>query len=257
MKRFLLEIQTLKTILSKTWENILANYDFKNIFDGQNSAFLEQCRGIAKPTYTSTNISSMERLKRAFLARKTRETVENLQRQCGTLSSLIAIDFHALSARIHKEIIEARKSSIILDYVTTVGFSSQQNDFIRRRQAAGKTLLTSIFVDDLYKRFQDNVNIGSVYVCYNFRQQADQKVEDFMSNLLRQLSHNQPSLPECLRILYDKYKGRTWLSFDELSRVLQTVANLFLRIFIVVDALDKCQLSDGSRSKFLTEIFTL
>ncbi|KAL2197095.1 hypothetical protein P885DRAFT_77574 [Corynascus similis CBS 632.67] len=322
-KRFLLEIQTLKTILSETLANILTNDDFKNAFDGRHSTFLEQFGDTVKPTNSPTNISSMvsackqeldsllddltkqskghrvgwERFKGAFLARKTRETVESLQRQCGTLNSLMAVDAIALSARIHKEVIQVReeqqgwkadwKNKAVLDWVTTVDYSSQQSDFIRRRQAdtgqwlldsteyqqwietakqtlfcpgipgAGKTILTSIVVDDLYIRFQDDVHVGIAYVYCNFRRQADQKVEDLMSNLIRQLSQDQSSLPECLRILYDKHKGRTRPSFDELARALQTVANLFSRIFIVVDALDECPLSDGSRSKFLTEIFTL
>ncbi|KAK4248955.1 hypothetical protein C7999DRAFT_39939 [Corynascus novoguineensis] len=322
-KRFLLEIQTLKTILSETLANILTNDDFKNAFDGRHSTFLEQFGGTVKPTNSPTNISSMvsackqeldsllkdlakqsqghrvgwERLKGAFLARKTRETVENLQRQCRTLNSLMAADALALSARIHKEVIQSRKeqqgwqadwkNKAVLDWVTTVDYSSQQRDFFRRRQAgtgqwllnsteyqqwietakqtlfcpgipgAGKTILTSIVVDDLSIRFQDDVYVGIAYVYYNFRRQADQKVEDLISNLIRQLSQDQSSLPECLRILYDKHKGRTRPSFDELARVLQTVANLFSRVFIVVDALDECQLSDGSRSKFLTEIFAL
>ncbi|KAL2198843.1 hypothetical protein P885DRAFT_9342, partial [Corynascus similis CBS 632.67] len=175
----------------------------------------------------------------------------------------------------------------VLDWATTVDYSSQQSDYIRRRQegtgqwlldsteyqqwiqtanqtlfspgipGAGKTILTSIVVDDLYIRFQDDVHVCIAHIYCNFRQQADQKVEDLLSNLIKQLSQDQSPFPECLRILYDKHKGRTRPSFDELAKVLQTMANLFSRIFIVVDALDECQLSNGSRSKFLTEIFAL
>jgi hypothetical protein len=35
------------------------------------------------------------------------------------------------------------------------------------------------------------------------------------------------------------------------------VAALYSRVFIIVDALDECQTSDGCRTKFLTEIFHL
>jgi hypothetical protein len=321
-KRFITEIQTLKTILSETHTNILVNDDFKNAFDGRHSTFLAQLGDPAKPTNPPTNTSEMvsackqeldslldgltkraqghrvgwERLKGAFLARKTRETVENLQRQCEALNSLMAVDALALGARIHKEVTDARKeqqlwqvdreNKAVLDWVATVDYSSQHSDFIGRRQpgtgqwlldsteyqqwtetakqtlfcpgipGAGKTILTSIVVDDLHARFQDDVHIGIAYLYCNFRRQ-DQKVEDLLSNLIRQLSQDQSSLPECLRIFYDKYKGRTRPSLDELSKALQTVANLFSRIFIVVDALDECQLSDGSRSKLLTEIFAL
>ena len=266
-KRFITEIQTLKTVLSETHTNILVNDDFKHAFEGRYSTFLAQLGDPAKPTNPPTNTSTMvsackqeldsllddltkraqghrvgwERLKGAFLARKTRETVENLQRQCGALNSLMAVDALALSARIHKEVTEMRRvqqrwqtdreNKAVLDWVTTADYSSQQSDFIGRRQAgtgqwlldsteyqqwtgttnqtlfcpgipgAGKTILTSIVVDDLNARFRDDVHVGIAYLYCNFRRQADQKLEDLLSNLIRQLSQDQSSLPECLRIL--------------------------------------------------------
>ncbi|KAK4244073.1 ankyrin repeat-containing domain protein [Corynascus novoguineensis] len=311
------DIQTLKTVLSETLANILANDDFKNAFDGRHSTFLAQFEDTAKPTSSMVSACKQEldsllddlakrtrghrigweRLKGAFLEKKTRETVENLQRQCRTLNSLMAVDSLVLTARIHSEVRKARKeqqgwqedweNKSVLDWVTTVDYSSQQSDFIRRRQAgtgqwlleskeyqqwigtakqtlfcpgipgAGKTIQTSIVVDDLQVRFRDDVYVGIAYVYCNFRRHADQKVENLVSSLIRQLSQDQSSLPECLRILYDKHKGRIRPSLDELSKVLQTVGNLFSRIFIVIDALDECRLSDDSRSKFLTEIFAL
>jgi hypothetical protein len=322
-KRFMTEIKTLKTVLSETHTNLLVNDDFKNAFEGRHSTVLAQLGDPANPPTSPTNTSALvsackqeldsllddltkrsqghrvgwERLKGAFLAKKSRETVENLQRQCGMLNSLMAVDVLALGARIHAEVTGARKeqqrwqadqeNKIVLDWLTTIDYGSQQSDFIARRQAgtgqwlldlteyqewtetakqilfcpgipgAGKTILTSIVVNDLQARFQDNVNIGIAYLYCNFRQQADQKVEHLLSSLIRQLSQDQPSLPESLRILYAKHKGRTRPSVDELSGVLQTVASLFSRIFIVVDALDECQLSDGSRSKLLTMLFIL
>ncbi len=318
-KRFLGEIQALKTVLSEMYANTLVNDDFKNAFNGRHSTFMAQLGDPTNPTNISAMVSTCsqeldgllddlkkraqghrvgwERLKGAFLGKKTRETVENLQRQCGTLNSLLAVDALALGAHIHKEVTEARKeqqgwqadrkNKAVLDWVATVDYSSQQSDFVRRRQAgtgqwlldsseyqqwtetaeqtlfcpgipgAGKTILTSIVVDDLNTRFRDDVNVGIAYLYCNFRRQADQKVEDLLSSLIRQLSQDQPSLPECVKILYDKHRGRTRPSLEELSRALQTVANLFSRVFIAVDALDECRLSDGSRSKFLTEIFAL
>ena len=318
-KRFLGEIQALKTVLSEMYANTLVNDDFKNAFNGRHSTFMAQLGDPTNPTNISAMVSTCsqeldgllddlkkraqghrvgwERLKGAFLGKKTRETVENLQRQCGTLNSLLAVDALALGAHIHKEVTEARKeqqgwqadrkNKAVLDWVATVDYSSQQSDFVRRRQAgtgqwlldsseyqqwtetaeqtlfcpgipgAGKTILASIVVDDLHTRFRDDVHVGIAYLYCNFRRHADQKVEDLLSSLIRQLSQGQSSLPACLRTLYDKHKGRTRPSLDELSRALQAVANLFARVFIAVDALDECQLSDGSRSTFLTEIFAL
>lgn len=41
------------------------------------------------------------------------------------------------------------------------------------------------------------------------------------------------------------------------SRTLQSVADLYSRVFIIIDALDECQASHGCRARLLTEIFAL
>jgi len=50
-----------------------------------------------------------ERIKGAFLAKKTREALENLHRQCQALNSMAAIDTVALAANTHHEVKEIRK----------------------------------------------------------------------------------------------------------------------------------------------------
>jgi hypothetical protein len=56
--------------------------------------------------------------------------------------------------------------------------------------------------------------------------------------------------------LYEKHKiKRTRPSFDEISKTLQSVTAMFSRVFIIIDALDECQMTDGCRTRLLTEIF--
>jgi hypothetical protein len=58
--------------------------------------------------------------------------------------------------------------------------------------------------------------------------------------------------------LYNRHKTkRTRPSLDEISRSLQAVATLYSRVFIIIDALDECQVSHGCREKFLSEMFNL
>jgi hypothetical protein len=58
--------------------------------------------------------------------------------------------------------------------------------------------------------------------------------------------------------LYDRHKTkRTRLSLDEISRSLQAVTTLYSRVFIIIDALDECQVSDSCRTKLLSDIFSL
>ncbi|KAF4631610.1 hypothetical protein G7Y89_g6521 [Cudoniella acicularis] len=174
----------------------------------------------------------------------------------------------------------------VLDWLTTIDFAAQQSDFISRRQAgtgqwllesaqfqtwvetnqqvlfcpgipgAGKTILTSTVVDYLYTKIQKDTNIGIAYLYCNFRRQDEQTAEELLTSLLRQLAQGLPSLLGSVKSLYDNHKDkRTRPTFNEVSGALQSVGALYSRIFIVVDALDECQASDGCRTKLLTEIF--
>jgi Cdc6-like AAA superfamily ATPase len=176
----------------------------------------------------------------------------------------------------------------VLDWITLIDYAPQLNDFITRRQAgtgqwlldsteyqtwvetnkqtlfcpgipgAGKTILTSIVVEELTTRFQNNKSIGIAYLYCNFRRQHEQKVEDLLASLLKQLTQGQSSLPDTIISLYDSHQDkRTRLSFDELSKALQSVITMYSRAFIVIDALDECQVSHNCRKTFLSELFGL
>jgi Cdc6-like AAA superfamily ATPase len=177
---------------------------------------------------------------------------------------------------------------IILDWITAIDYAPQQHDFITRRQeetgqwlldsaefqawletdkqtlfcpgipGAGKTILTSIVVDYLYTKFQKYSNIGIAYLYCNFRRQHEQNAEDLIASLLKQLVQERSSIPDSVKTLYSQHKGkRTRPSLDEISRTLYSVIILYSGVYIIVDALDECQLSDGCRSKFMSNIFNL
>lgn len=176
----------------------------------------------------------------------------------------------------------------ILDWITPVDYAPQQNDFIARRQegtgqwlldsiefqkwleadkqtlfcpgipGAGKTILTSVVVEELNTRSQNDMSIGIAYLYCNYRRKDEQKAEDLLASLLKQLIQGQSFLPDSVKYLYGSHKDkRTRPSFDETSKLLQSIAALYSRVFIIVDALDECQVSDGCRSRFLSEIFAL
>ncbi|KFY32155.1 hypothetical protein V493_00461 [Pseudogymnoascus sp. VKM F-4281 (FW-2241)] len=176
----------------------------------------------------------------------------------------------------------------VLNWLTPIDFATQQSDFISRRETgtgqwllestefqawvktgqqalfcpgipgAGKTILTSIVVDYLNANFQKDTNIGIAYLYCNFRRQNEQNAEGLLASLLKQLAQGLYPLPESVKSLYNSHeKNRTRPAFNELSSTLQSVAALYSRSFIVVDALDECQTSGGCRTKLLTEIFAL
>lgn len=174
----------------------------------------------------------------------------------------------------------------ILTWLTPTDYTAQQHDFISRRQpgtgqwlldsaefqawletnkqtlfcpgipGAGKTILTSIVVDELTTRFSNDPTIGIAYLYCNFRQKDEQKAQDLLASLLKQLSEERSSLPDSVKSLYNKQKEkRTQPSLDEISRTLQSVAAVYSRVFIIVDALDECQIADGCRQIFLSSLF--
>lgn len=113
-------------------------------------------------------------------------------------------------------------------------------------------------VDHLYKIFHNDAGIGIAYIYCNFKRQGEQTADCLLLSLLKQLVQQSLSIPESVRDLYDVHvrKG-TRPSFDEITRTIHSVIAIYSRVFIVIDALDECQASNGCRSRFLSEIFNL
>jgi Cdc6-like AAA superfamily ATPase len=179
----------------------------------------------------------------------------------------------------------------ILSWLTPIDYAPQQTDFISLHQedtgqwllnseefqkwlttdgetlfcpgfpGVGKTILTSVIINNLYAKFrkgnvQDNYRIGIAYIYCNFRRHDKQKATDLLLSILKQLAQDQSSLPESVKTLFINCKKKQARpSLDEISKVIQSVAALYSRVFVVVDALDECQASD--RRTFLTNLFDL
>ena len=176
----------------------------------------------------------------------------------------------------------------VLEWLTPIDHAPQQSDYFKRQQpgtgqwlldsaefqtwldtgnqtlfcpgipGAGKTIITAIVIDNLRIRYKDDTKVGIAYIYCNFRRQGEQKLEDLLASLLKQLAQEQLYLPDSIKDLYDCHKKkRTRPSADEISRALRSVAINFARLFLIVDALDECQITDRCRSKFLSEMFNL
>lgn len=176
----------------------------------------------------------------------------------------------------------------ILTWLTPVDYGPQQSDYLRLRQkgsgqwlldspelqhwtetskqtlfcpgipGAGKTIFTSIIVNELTEKFRGDATIGISYIYCNFRQQNEQRIEDLMASLLKQLAQQRDPLPGYVKKLYHLHEHTsTWPSLDEIVACLDAVVALYSRVFIIVDALDECKGPNGCRSTFLSEIFNL
>jgi Cdc6-like AAA superfamily ATPase len=183
---------------------------------------------------------------------------------------------------------ESQEHNTILNWLFPIDYATRQRDLISRRQAgtgqwllesaqfqswleadkqtlfcpgipgAGKTILTSIVVEELTIRFSNYPNVGTAYIYCSFRHQEEQKIDNLLASLLKQLAESQPSLPATVKELYNRHKTkRTRPSINEISRCLQAVATLYSRVFIIIDALDECPASNGCRQRFLSEMFGL
>ena len=138
--------------------------------------------------------------------------------------------------------------------------SSQQTLFCPGIPGAGKTTLVAAVIQDLTARFSNDPSVGIAYVYCTFRQERHQRAEDMMSSLLKQLSQNfsgQP-LSASVHSLYKTHgEKKTRPSLSELSEALGSVVEMYSKTFIIIDALDECQVIDESRSLFLSEILSL
>ncbi|KAJ5480131.1 hypothetical protein N7530_005640 [Penicillium desertorum] len=181
---------------------------------------------------------------------------------------------------------ESDERSCILDWLSAADYTSQQSDLLARRQegtgqwlldseeykhwlrtpratlfcpgipGAGKTICSAILVDDLITRFQDNPNVGIAYIYCKFNRQDEQKVQDLLSSLLKQLSEKRTSVPDAVKDLYTRYKATsTRPQFDKVSKALRSVASTYSEVFIVVDALDECE--STCRTRLLDEMMEI
>ncbi|KAF3131790.1 hypothetical protein TWF703_007509 [Orbilia oligospora] len=186
-----------------------------------------------------------------------------------------------------RAILNKKENIEILNWLTPIDYGPQQGDIFRSRQSgtgqwlfesieykswlkskqvlfcpgipgAGKTVLTSIVIDDLITRFPStSSSIGIAYIYCSFKRNHEQKLDDLLASLLKQLSQNKTSLPQTIKELYQRHLGnRTRPSREDVIEALRSVIDSYSRVFIIIDALDELPESNG-RAAFISELFYL
>lgn len=176
----------------------------------------------------------------------------------------------------------------ILNWLSPVTYATKQSDYIRRRQpgtgqwlldspelqawlvkpkqtlfcpgvpGAGKTIFTSILIEELHSLYGHKSDVGIAFVYCNFKRHEEQDLEHLLASLLRQLAQSKSSVPESLKLLYNYHRNKdSRLSIDDICKVLSLASEDFSRVFIVIDALDECLTSNRLRARALDEIFKL
>ena len=200
----------------------------------------------------------------SFNSRLTRESVDKLvhyqdnQERRAIMNWLSPTDY----ATKQSDFIGRRQDGTGLWFINSSEFqgwlsSSKQTMFCPGILGAGKTIITSIVVDYLWTEF-DNANIGIAYLYCSYQPQQEQNAEALLLSLLKQLSQKQPLVPVDVKNLHERYATKgTRPSFNDVVKVMQSTAQLYSKVFIIIDALDECHVSSEERGKFLEEIFNL
>ncbi|KAF4809179.1 Vegetative incompatibility protein HET-E-1 [Colletotrichum siamense] len=180
----------------------------------------------------------------------------------------------------------SRQEREILDWLTTTDYAPQQRDHLSRRYTgtnqwlldcdkykswisgksqtllcpgmpgAGKTIMVSVVVDDLFHRYRNDSSVGIAYVYCNLEGQERQTYYDMLSSITKQLAQYRSPIPDSLKALYDTHhRKKTSRTLEDTINVLQAVAFSHDRVFIVIDALDECE--SKSRHALLSEVFRL
>ncbi|KAL2844564.1 ankyrin, partial [Aspergillus pseudoustus] len=206
----------------------------------------------------------------------------------------VLLGVHAAISRIESSVgsmrskLDRKEEAEILDWLTLIDYGPLQNDFGKQRQpetgqwlietaeyqawremdkqtllcsgipGAGKTIMTSLIIDDLTTQCRKNNALGLAYIYFDFRRENDQSAECLLASLLKQLSQCRAPLPTCVKELYEKHGDRRTRPISkELFRALESVASLYSKVFVVFDAVDECGTLDDCRNIFLSKIFDL
>jgi hypothetical protein len=123
---------------------------------------------------------------------------------------------------------------------------------------AGKTIIASTVIEHLWIKFENDPSIGVAFLYCNYKRHQNQKPKDLLAALLKQLVQEQFSLPEKVHSLYKRCNNRRIRpSFQEILEALHAIVSGYSRTFIIVDALDECQVPDGGRDKFIYAVLDL
>ncbi|KAJ5381577.1 uncharacterized protein N7496_004005 [Penicillium cataractarum] len=183
-----------------------------------------------------------------------------------------------------------QKRQELLTWLSPLDYGAQQSDYIARRQpgtgqwlldspefqswisgskqtlfcpgipGAGKTILTSIVIEELYDQYRNDGSVAITFLYCSFRRRHEQGLAHLLASLLRQLAQAQPDLPSPLSNIYDEHRAKsTRPKVEELSKALESLAQQggFSKVFVVIDALDECDMSNRSCTKLLDTMFDL
>jgi hypothetical protein len=101
---------------------------------------------------------------------------------------------------------------------------------------------------------------GIAYLYCDYRHIDNQTVEQLIANLVKQLFRNKFPPPPAVMDAYNRHgkKHRSQPSLSDVEDMFHAVTALYKDgVFVIVDALDECQMSNNVRSKFIKTLLQL
>ena len=108
---------------------------------------------------------------------------------------------------------------------------------------------------DYLERSFERGNVAIAYIYCSYKEQGGQTAANLIASLLQQLVQRNVVISEKVVSLYHSHiRKRTRPMLEECSNLLQSEVLRFPKVFMVIDAMDECSESNGTRTSFLTEI---
>lgn len=105
------------------------------------------------------------------------------------------------------------------------------------------------------QRASPDPDIGIAYIYCNYKELEEQTITGLIASLIRQLVERRSAMPDEVQKLYQHHTGLgTRPRLADYSQLLQFIASRFSKVFLIIDALDECNESDGTRSGLIQEI---
>ncbi|KAF2137259.1 uncharacterized protein K452DRAFT_212880, partial [Aplosporella prunicola CBS 121167] len=173
----------------------------------------------------------------------------------------------------------------LLEWLSPVDYASKQSEIFKRNQAgtgkwflespqfqdflngststlfcpgipgAGKTIMSSLVINELWKRFPaGDRGIAAIY--FDYKKPGEQTLESVFAGILKQLVQAQPVIHGSVDKLYEAHhRSGSKPTVEELTSCLSSMSRNYQRVYLVLDALDE---SDTvTRRKLLAEIVKL
>jgi hypothetical protein len=119
---------------------------------------------------------------------------------------------------------------------------------------AGKTMVAAIAIEHLCKGRQ-NEEIGVGYLFCSYKEQEGQTCNTLLEALLKQLTHGRPDHADAVVKMHETHQTqKTRPSHNEIATALQAVCSSYHVAYLVIDALDECTDTDGTRTKLLNTL---